>query len=41
MQYRAIFILALRKRINPSWVMAHDHSATHDTKHSASLENPE
>lgn len=33
MQYRAIFILALHKRNDPSWVMA-DHSPIHDTKHS-------
>ena len=30
MQYRAIFILALHKRNDPSWVMA-DHSPIHDT----------
>lgn len=40
MQYRAIFILALHKRNDPSWVMA-DHSPIHDTKHSDSHENPD
>lgn len=40
MQYRAIFILALHKRNDPSRVMA-DHSPIHDTKHSDSDENPD